>query len=290
MQVLFHFLLKDRKKGRSSRREEWGLARLPSPTVHQETTRAPCARSHFFLTPRSSAQSSSFYVGEDTDSEQPCDLTFLARCVQGVAEQRSHSLGPCGGEAYFYMGGFGWMSERKSGSWERLQQLPRRLHHVVAGCYAMIYSVLLFNLLLQWERCQDQSSMAAVSNGKSQVNPSNTTASSYQRRKHDWPFAPYKSSGSWTMWWEGWSVSTSRGTWISYNHRAPRGGVHQLIRKQKMIWLCSLGLQRGSRWLQPILASLSPRLESYFFLGMFTMRDTRIPADLSLFANGTICG
>lgn len=40
------------------------------------------------------------FVEEETDSEQPWDLTFFDRCVQGRAEQRRHSLGPHGGEAY----------------------------------------------------------------------------------------------------------------------------------------------------------------------------------------------
>lgn len=49
----------------------------------------------------------------------------------------------------------------------------------------------------------------------------------------------------------GRSDSTSRGTWVSYYNRAPGGGVHQFVRKQNTVRLCTLGPWRGSHWLWP---------------------------------------
>lgn len=71
--------------------------------------------------------------------------------------------------------------------------------------------------------------------------------------------------------------------------RAVGGRVIQFIREQKTLRLCAETEKRFSL-VTTYLVSPSPFPKSESSLGKFTMRDTRILADLSLLVNGTTSG
>lgn len=85
--VLCYFLFRERKKGTSRQRDG--------------ESQAQCARSQVEMHPlylisspqQAQAHCHPLFVEEETDPEQPRDLTFFDRCGQEGAEQRSHSLG-----------------------------------------------------------------------------------------------------------------------------------------------------------------------------------------------------
>lgn len=113
---------------RSNRREGESLAPLK---VHRAP--GPTPSIIVFLPPwQARAHCHPLFIEEETDS-QPWDLTFFDGCMQGGAEQRSHSLGPSAGEVYFDMS---QTSKRKTRSDECHGQLLRRLSHSGAGCHA----------------------------------------------------------------------------------------------------------------------------------------------------------